>query len=44
MVSDVITEKHPTVNSIFLKAAPRNSDGAIAQSDFSSDNTKIRRL
>ena len=28
----------------FVKALPRNSDGTIAQSDFSSDNTKIRRL
>ena len=28
----------------FLKALPRNSDGAIAQSDFSSGNTKIRWL
>lgn len=27
-----------------LKASRRNSDGAIAQSDFSSDETKIRRL
>ena len=27
-----------------LKASPRNSDGAIAQSDFSSDETKILRL
>ena len=27
-----------------LKASPRNSDGAIAQSDFSSDETQIRRL
>ena len=27
-----------------FKALPRNSDGAIAQSDFSSGNTKIRRL
>ncbi|MCI5887503.1 MAG: hypothetical protein MRZ53_06925, partial [Oscillospiraceae bacterium] len=30
--------------SLFVKALPRNSDGTIAQSDFSSDNTKIRRL
>ena len=28
--------------SIF-KAIPRNSDGAIAKSNFSSDDTKIRR-
>ena len=27
-----------------LKALPRNSDGTIAQLDFSSDNTKIRGL
>ena len=26
-----------------FKALPRNSDGEIAQSDFPSDNTKIRR-
>ena len=29
---------------LFLKAIPRNSDGEIAKPDFSSDNTKIRRL
>ena len=27
-----------------IKAIPRNSDGGIAKPDFSSDNTKIRRL
>ena len=35
-------EKHPF--PAFFKASPRNSDGAIAQSDFPSDDTKIRRL
>ena len=34
----------PTQLLILFKASPRNSDGAIAQSDFSSDETKIRRL
>ena len=33
----------PTQLLILFKASPRNSDGAIAQSDFSSDETKIRR-
>ena len=34
----------PTQLLILFKASPRKSDGAIAQSDFSSDETKIRRL
>ena len=34
----------PTQLLILFKASPRNSDCAIAQSDFSSDETKIRRL
>jgi hypothetical protein len=35
---------HRASRSNEFKALPRNSDGAIAQSDFSSGNTKIRRL
>ena len=34
----------PTQLLILFKASPRKSDGAIAQSDFLSDETKICRL
>ena len=35
---------NPMPFRIVFQALPRNSDGAIAQLDFSSDDTKIRRL
>ncbi len=38
-----VTQQIRTAEAAF-KAIPRNSDGEIAKPDFSSDNTKIRRL